>query len=155
MLENFLTTKESTGDFDCNWNSQKIQIPMAVLSWGNVDGASSKTRVPCVVIWWKAGANHRRPDNYSFSTKKRKTELTKVEEWALVAAPPLDLVRPQAAGVGQHRAPFCTPEYFTSLKYFTLCLAHQAGSDVCQDAPSRSAAVPSFSSPVGGWCSPK
>ena len=24
--------RESTGDFDCNWNSQKIQIPMAVLS---------------------------------------------------------------------------------------------------------------------------
>ena len=51
-----------------------------------------------------------------FQQKKRKTELTKVEEWALVAALPQDLVRPQAAGVAQHRAPFCTPEYFTSLK---------------------------------------
>ena len=71
MLENFLTKTESPLGTDCNWTSQKIQIPMAVLSWGNVDGASSKTRVPCVVIWWKAGANHRRPDNYSFSTNKK------------------------------------------------------------------------------------
>ena len=50
-----------------------------------------------------------------FQKKKMKTEPTKAEEWALVAAPPQALVQLQAAGVAKHRAPFCTPEYFTSL----------------------------------------